>query len=134
MVDLQELRERLKLEPEEDWISEHGWLHNALSSREILCMYVFSPSYLLEFAVAIGEKQGFTVDISKQDPGFYDLTPKEGDGLIVWNWARAIADVISGGHSWSYFGLLLALAPQVAEQKRKAEQTEPPAKEANEAQ
>jgi len=121
MVDLQELRERLKLEPEQDWITDHSWLHNALSKREILCMYVFSPSYLMEFAVAIGEKQGFRVDISKQDPGFYELTPNAGEGLIVWNWARAIADVISGGHAWSYFGLLLALAPQVAEQKKRAD-------------
>jgi len=72
--------------------------------------------------MAIGDKQGFSVDISRQDPGFYDLAPKDGEGLIVWNWARAIADVISGGHSWSYFGLLLALAPQVAAQKKKAEE------------
>jgi hypothetical protein len=127
MVDLQELRERLKLQPEEDWVSEHSWLDNALAKRELLCMYVFSPSYLLEFSVAIGEKQGFRLDISKQDPGFYELTPKEGEGLIVWNWARAIADVISGGHSWSYFGLLLALAPQVAQQKKKADAANPPA-------
>jgi hypothetical protein len=121
MVDLQELRERLKLAPEEDWIVDHKWFNNALTSRELLCMYVFSPAYLFEFAAAIGEKQRFDVAIAKQDPGFYELTLKaEGEegGVIVWNWARAIADVIAGGHAWSYFGLLLALAPQVAKQKR----------------
>lgn len=118
MVDLQELRERIKLEPEEDWIAEHGWFHNALSSRELLCMYVFSPSYLLEFSMAIGEKQGFKVDQSTKDPGFFELKPKKGRvGTITWNWARAIGDVISGGHAWSYFGMLLALAPTVAERQ-----------------
>lgn len=122
MVDLQELRERLKLEPEEDWMAEHGWFHNALSSRELLCFYVFSPNYLMEFAVAIGEKQGFTVAVAKADPGFYELglnKKQHGiDGIILWNWARAIGDVIAGGHAWSYFGLLLAMAPQVAKVKR----------------
>lgn len=121
MVDLQELRERLKLAPEEDWIVEHAWFNNALTTRELLCMYVFSPAYLFEFAAAIGDKQRFDVAIAKQDPGFYELTlkSKEEEGsVIVWNWARAIADVIAGGHAWSYFGLLLALAPQVAKQKR----------------
>jgi hypothetical protein len=115
MVDLQELRERLKLEPEEDWIAEHVWFHKALSARELLCMYVFSPSYLLEFAVAIGDKQGFDVGTSPKDPGFFELKPREGEiGAITWNWARAIGDVIAGGHAWSYFGMLLALAPAVA--------------------
>jgi hypothetical protein len=121
MVDLQELRERLKLDPAEDWLMQHLWFHNALSTRELLCMYVFSPAYLFEFAAAIGEKQHFDVAIAKQDPGFYELTPKAGGpdgGVIIWNWARAIADVIAGGHAWSYFGLLLALAPQVARQKK----------------
>ncbi len=120
MVELQELRERLKLEPEEDWIAEHGWFHNALASRELLCMYVFSPGYLLEFSVAIGDKQGFRVGISGKDPGFFELTPQSGKdgGVIIWNWARAIGDVIAGGHAWSYFGMLLALAPTVAARQR----------------
>lgn len=120
MVDLQELRERLKLEPEEDWIAGHGWFHNALASRELLCMYVFSPGYLFEFATAIGEKQSFAVAIARQDPGFYELKPegKGTDGVIIWNWARAIGDVITSGHAWSYFGMLLALAPAVAERQK----------------
>jgi len=119
MVDLQELRERLKLEPEEDWAAEHAWFHNALTSRELLCMYVFSPSYLLEFSVAIGLSQKFDVQISGKDAGFFELKPAEGDiGVITWNWARAIGDVISGGHAWSYFGMLLALAPTVAAQQK----------------
>jgi hypothetical protein len=118
MVDLQELRERLKLEPEEDWIAGHAWFHNALSSRELLCMYVFSPTYLLEFSVAIGDKQGFDVAISRKDAGFFELRPRKGEvGSITWNWARAIGDVIAGGHAWSYFGMLLALAPAMAEQQ-----------------
>lgn len=123
MVDLQELRERLKLEPEEDWVAEHGWFHNALSARELLCMYVFSPAYLLEFSVAIGEKQKFHVGLSAKDPGFFELKPASGKiGTITWNWARAIGDVIAGGHAWSYFGMLLALAPTVAEQQRLKEE------------
>ncbi len=123
MVDLQELRERLKVEPEEDWVAEHAWFHNALTSRELLCMYVFSPSYLLEFSVAIGEKQKFHVGLSSKDPGFFELKPREGKiGTITWNWARAIGDVIAGGHAWSYFGMLLALAPTVAEQQRQREE------------
>jgi len=118
MVDLQELRERLKLEPEEDWAAEHAWFHNALKTRELLCMYVFSPSYLLEFSVAIGLSQKFDVQVSRKDPGFFELRPAEGEiGVITWNWARAIGDVISGGHAWSYFGMLLALAPTVAAQQ-----------------
>jgi hypothetical protein len=123
MVDLQELRERLKLETEEDWVAEHAWFHNALASREVLCMYVFSPSYLLEFSVAIGEKQKFHVGLSSKDPGFFELKPASGKiGTITWNWARAIGDVIAGGHAWSYFGMLLALAPTVAEQQRQREE------------
>jgi len=119
MVDLQELRERLKLEPEEDWVAEHAWFHNALTAREVLCMYVFSPAYLLEFSVAIGDKQKFHVGLSSKDPGFFELKPSGGKiGTITWNWARAIGDVIAGGHAWSYFGMLLALAPTVAEQQR----------------
>lgn len=122
MVDLQELRERLKDEQAGAWILEHGWFEKALASRELLCMYVFSPSYLLEFATAIGEKQGFGVTISTRDPGFYDLRLQAGGdgGLITWNWARAIGDVIAGGHAWSYFGMLLALAPEVARRQGKA--------------
>jgi hypothetical protein len=120
MVDVQELRERLKLGPEEDWVAEHGWFHNALAERELLCMYVFSPGYLLEFAVAIGDKQGFDVGIARQDPGFFELKARgEGDGgVILWNWARAMGDVIAGGQSWSYFGMLLALAPTIAKRQR----------------
>ncbi len=119
MVDLQELIERLKDEAAGAWIKEHGWFEKALTSRELLCMYVFSPGYLLEFATAIGEKQGFGVRVSSRDPGFYDLNlrGKGDDGLIIWNWARAIGDVIAGGHAWSYFGMLLALAPEVAKRQ-----------------
>ncbi|HKZ60276.1 MAG TPA: hypothetical protein VJ547_10610 [Candidatus Thermoplasmatota archaeon] len=119
MVDLQELVERLKDEAAGVWIKEHAWFEKALASRELLCMYVFSPAYLFEFAAAIGEKQGFGVTISTRDPGFYDLKlgPSQDGGLIVWNWARAIGDVIAGGHAWSYFGMLLALAPEVAKRK-----------------
>jgi hypothetical protein len=123
MVDVQELRERLKLQPEEDWVAEHSWFHNALVARELLCMYVFSPGYLLEFAVAIGDKQGFGVAIAKQDPGFYQLKPRGGGegGTILWNWARAMGDVIAGGQSWSYFGMLLALAPTIAKRQLELE-------------
>jgi hypothetical protein len=36
--------------------------------------------------------------------------------------------VIAGGHAWSYFGMLLALAPTVAEQQRQREEKRKTAK------
>ncbi len=127
MVDLQELRERLDVGAGTDWVTDHRWLDTALADRELLCMYVFSPVYLLEFSVAIGKLQGFTVAPAVENAGFYRLGVEQ-DGQpvdILWNWARAIGDVIAGGHAWSYFGLLLALAPQVAARRR--EGTDPAA-------
>jgi hypothetical protein len=123
MVDLQELRERLDEEGGAQWIVDHRWLDTALVDRELLCMYVFSPSYLLEFSVAIGRQQGFSVSPADENAGFYRLAfEREGRQVeVLWNWARAIGDVIVGGHAWSYFGLLLALAPQVAAQKDRRE-------------
>lgn len=127
MVDLQELRERLAEGRDSDWVVEHRWLDTALADRELLCMYVFSPSYLLEFAVAIGKQQGFSVSPADESAGFYRLVVAENGGThdILWNWARAIGDVIAGGHAWSYFGLLLALAPQVAKQRAEGKPPRP---------
>ena len=119
MVDLQELRERLDGEGGAEWVQEHRWLDTALADRDLLCMYVFSPAYLLEFSVAIGRQQGFSVEPSADHSGFYRIgIDQDGERVeLLWNWARAIGDVIVGGHAWSYFGLLLALAPQVALQR-----------------
>ncbi len=124
MVDLQQLRERLgEAEGVSEWVDELAWLATALSERELLCMYVFSPAYLLEFSEAIGKQQGFHVEPETESPGFYRLAfEQDGEDVeILWNWARAIGDVIAGGHAWSYFGLLLALAPQVAAQRKERE-------------
>ena len=122
MVDLQDLRERMEDKRGSDWVAEHRWLDTALTDRELLCMYVFSPAYLLEFSVAIGKQQGFGVAPAVESAGFYRLAVEDGGepAEIIWNWARAIGDVIAGGHAWSYFGLLLALAPQVAARRKDA--------------